>query len=141
MIQSAELRHFADIIALARGAQVYEPHSEEMAQTDIVVSDDAQIMAFATWQVVLDEATLLALAVTTAYRGQGIAQALLNYGEQRLWADGIRQCFLEVRASNQVAQRLYRRSGYTAIATRVDYYPTDTGREAAIVMHKQLFCG
>ncbi|MNE24719.1 ribosomal-protein-alanine N-acetyltransferase [compost metagenome] len=45
-----------------------------------------------------------------------------------------RECFLEVRASNQPAYRLYERFGFNEIGRRRDYYPAVGGREDALVM-------
>ncbi|MCG9958445.1 ribosomal-protein-alanine N-acetyltransferase, partial [Pseudomonas aeruginosa] len=45
-----------------------------------------------------------------------------------------RECFLEVRASNQAAYRLYERYGFNEIGRRRDYYPAVGGREDALVM-------
>ncbi|MCY1556754.1 Ribosomal-protein-alanine acetyltransferase [compost metagenome] len=44
------------------------------------------------------------------------------------------ECFLEVRASNQSAYRLYERYGFNEIGRRRDYYPAVGGREDALVM-------
>ncbi len=50
-----------------------------------------------------------------------------------------RECFLEVRASNQAAYRLYERYGFNEIGRRRDYYPAVGGREDALVMACTLF--
>jgi len=50
-----------------------------------------------------------------------------------------RECFLEVRASNQSAYRLYERYGFNEIGRRRDYYPVAGGREDALVMACPLF--
>ena len=47
---------------------------------------------------------------------------------------GGRECFLEVRASNQSAYRLYERFGFNEVGRRRDYYPAVGGREDALVM-------
>ena len=52
---------------------------------------------------------------------------------------GGRECFLEVRASNQSAYRLYERFGFNEIGRRRDYYPAVGGREDALVMACPLF--
>ena len=44
------------------------------------------------------------------------------------------ECFLEVRASNQSAYRLYERYGFNEVGRRRDYYPAVGGREDALVM-------
>jgi ribosomal-protein-alanine N-acetyltransferase len=45
--------------------------------------------------------------------------------------DGVQKIFLEVRASNVVAQQLYQTIGFTAFGSRKNYYPTADGKEDA----------
>jgi ribosomal-protein-alanine N-acetyltransferase len=45
---------------------------------------------------------------------------------------------LEVRPSNEAAIRLYQRYGFERIGVRRGYYPTEGGREDAIVMRISL---
>jgi ribosomal-protein-alanine N-acetyltransferase len=42
--------------------------------------------------------------------------------------------FLEVRASNAAAIRLYEGNGFDTVGRRVNYYPAADGREDALVM-------
>ena len=42
--------------------------------------------------------------------------------------------FLEVRASNQAAIRLYEQQGFNEMGRRRNYYPAVNGREDAILM-------
>ena len=46
--------------------------------------------------------------------------------------------FLEVRASNQVAQSLYEQMGFNEVGVRHNYYPAFRGREDAIVLAKEI---
>ena len=137
IVRPAKLNELGAIESLAQAADVYQPGDADIAQTD-VMSLAENIVAFATWQTVCDEATLLSIAVDDGYRGQGIATTLLEYGESRLAKQGIEKIFLEVRASNDAARQLYKRFRYQVIAERKNYYPTTGGREAAIIMSKQL---
>jgi ribosomal-protein-alanine N-acetyltransferase len=57
----------------------------------------------------------------------------------RAYALNGRECFLEVRSSNQSAYRLYERYGFNEIGRRRDYYPAVGGREDALVMACSLF--
>ena len=52
---------------------------------------------------------------------------------------GANDSFLEVRASNQSAYRLYERYGFNEVGRRRDYYPAVGGREDALVMVCPLF--
>jgi ribosomal-protein-alanine acetyltransferase len=56
-----------------------------------------------------------------AGRGRGLLMALLAEARER----GARAVFLEVRADNAVAQRLYAQLGFERIAVRPRYYQPD----------------
>ncbi len=88
---------------------------------------------------VLDEAHLLNIAVAVERQGQGLGLQLLEHLMQRASQGGCVECFLEVRASNQSAYRLYERFGFNEIGRRRDYYPTSDGHEDALVMAATLF--
>jgi ribosomal-protein-alanine acetyltransferase len=79
-----------------------------------------------------DLAWIATIAVHPEYRGRGIGKQLLDLAEQRC---GMPRMRLTVRKSNQAAQRLYQRSGYTQIDVWLQYYEGD---EDAIVMEKIL---
>ena len=51
---------------------------------------------------------------------------------------GAKECFLEVRVSNDRAISLYRSLGFTQIGERSSYYPGDTGREDALIFSRSL---
>lgn len=96
------------------------------------------IEAVAWFSKVADQAELLDVRVARCARGAGLGWQLLNYAQIQLAAEGVCECFLEVRASNQIAQRLYSRLGWVVSGRRSSYYTTGTGREDAILMSLHL---
>ncbi|MDV6328908.1 ribosomal protein S18-alanine N-acetyltransferase [Idiomarina sp. Sol25] len=94
---------------------------------------DSRVIGFTISQLVADELTLHNIAVDPDFQGQGfgykLMQDLLDYAEKK-------HCvvFLEVRASNAAAIRLYERNGFDTVGRRVNYYPAADGREDALVM-------
>ena len=88
---------------------------------------------------VLDEAHLLNIAIAVEQQGKGLGLQLLEYLMQRSSARGCVECFLEVRAANHSAYRLYERFGFNEIGRRRDYYPSAEGHEDALVMAATLF--
>lgn len=90
-------------------------------------------------QVIIDEAHLLNITVHPHSQGKGFGLQLLEHLMQRATQLNAGECFLEVRASNQSAYRLYERYGFNEIGKRRDYYPTPGGREDALVMACTLF--
>lgn len=90
-------------------------------------------------QMILDEAHLLNITVRPQSQGRGLGLALLEHLMAEAHRLGGRECFLEVRASNHSAYRLYERFGFNEVGRRRDYYPAANGREDALVMACTLF--
>ena len=91
------------------------------------------IVGFAVVSTVVDESTLLNLCVRPACQNQGVGREILAHLLQEAAANHISKFFLEVRASNQVAIRLYESMGFEQVAVRKDYYPAVIGREDGLV--------
>ncbi len=87
----------------------------------------------------VDETHLLNLTVAPPFEHRGHARAMLD--ELVAWSRSraAARLWLEVRASNQRAQDLYRRYGFREVGLRRGYYPAGPhGRENAIVMSLDL---
>lgn len=78
-------------------------------------------------QIILDEAHLLNITVKPESQGRGLGLRLLEHLMREAAGHQARECFLEVRASNQAAYRLYERYGFNEIGRRRDYYPPSAG--------------
>ena len=118
---------------LATACNVCRPDAQDHVWFAAAADDTP--LGFIACALVLDEMTLLALAVPPAARRQGIARAL---HQPALEALRPALAFLEVRASNHAAQALYRSLGYRDSGRRRDYYPNPDGsREDALVMRLQ----
>lgn len=74
------------------------------------------------------------MAVDSSHQGQGLGAMLLDALLAEAWRRDVHEVFLEVRADNQVAKRLYDRAGFREIAQRPGYY--QPGSVDAIVMRK-----
>ncbi|MHB8483161.1 MAG: ribosomal protein S18-alanine N-acetyltransferase [Nitrospiria bacterium] len=69
-----------------------------------------------------DEAHLLDLAIHPGFRRRGLGEkAVLNVIE-KIKERKIKKIFLEVRASNEAAMQLYKKTGFFKIAERKGYY-------------------
>ena len=87
----------------------------------------------------VDEVHLLNLTVAPEHQSQGWGRLMLD--AVALWArgEGAQWLWLEVRVSNERAQRLYERYGMRRVGERKGYYPAGpAGREDAIVMSYRL---
>jgi ribosomal-protein-alanine N-acetyltransferase len=78
----------------------------------------------------------MTVGVDVAYRRQGIGARLVDALLDAARRDGARTVLLEVRASDEGAQRLYRRAGFRPIGRRRHYYQAE--QEDAVVMRARL---
>lgn len=93
-----------------------------------------QQVGHGVFYVAAGEAHLLNLTVKMENQGRGLGRRLLEWLMTQAREQGAEECFLEVRASNLVAYRLYEGYGFNEIGRRRDYYPAVGGREDALVM-------
>ncbi len=82
-----------------------------------------------------DEAEIARLGVFEFHRGRGIGLALVRAALTEFQGRGVTSVFLEVRAGNEVAFRLYERAGFEEIARRKNYYADG---EDARVMKREV---
>jgi len=122
--------------AWSRQMLVGELGQQPASRYYLVAEQDGEIVAYAGLLAAGGQGDVLTMAVATARWGQGIGSALLD---QLLAEAERRRCtevFLEVRADNARAQRLYRWRGFTDVGIRRAYYqPSGTD---AIVMRLAL---
>jgi ribosomal-protein-alanine N-acetyltransferase len=90
------------------------------------------VVGFCSIWRVLDELHINNLAVTPAHRRAGVASALLRRVLGDGAASGAVTARLEVRRSNEPAQRLYERFGFRVAGVRRNYYTLPV--EDAIVL-------
>jgi ribosomal-protein-alanine N-acetyltransferase len=93
------------------------------------------VLAYCSFQTVLDEMHIHNLAVDPAVQGRGLGrrllQIVLGLGARR----GAERALLEVRQSNWAAQRLYRSLGFQGVAVRRGYYTQPS--EDALILEKR----
>lgn len=109
------------------------PHTYALA---VMNKKSGAIMAYAGAEYVLDEASIVNVATHPVYRRKGYASMLLRGLEEFLKENGVRDVYLEVRASNVGARMLYEREGYSPLGVRKNYYRFPV--EDAIVMGKKI---
>ena len=103
----------------------------------LVAEYAGKIVGYLGRWVLFDECHITNLAVRAAARRQGLGTALLcsllrymsNLGAA--WAD------LEVRVSNENAQRLYAKAGFVTLGKRKKYYE-DNGEDALLMVCEQM---
>jgi ribosomal-protein-alanine N-acetyltransferase len=100
----------------------------------LVAVDGEEVVGYAGLIVYPEEAHVATIGVTRARQGEGIGGRLLD----ALLAEADRRCpvvLLEVRATAEDTQRLYRRRGFLPIGVRPHYYPLSG--EDAVVMQRE----
>jgi [ribosomal protein S18]-alanine N-acetyltransferase len=104
-----------------------------------VLTADAQLLGYFVAMQGVDEVHLLNLTVVPEHQGLGWGRMMLD--ALAIWARGrgAQWLWLEVRAGNERAQRIYERHGYRRVGERKGYYPAGHGqREDAVVMSMKL---
>jgi ribosomal-protein-alanine N-acetyltransferase len=96
---------------------------------------DAVVGHLVYWKVA-DELTIMDIATAPEHRRLGIARRLLDLALRDARESGITLLLLEVRASNEPAQALYRSFGFTVSGRRPGYYAA--GNEDALLMELPL---
>lgn len=131
--------HIPQIAALEK-ACFSHPWSEAMLQNELwndsavilaAVGEDGTVLGYAGLQTVLDEGYINNVAVSPAFRRQGVAGELLA-AFIRFGAAKLAFLTLEVRASNAPAIALYEKYGFQEAGRRKNYY--DDPKEDAILM-------
>ncbi|MBR7059862.1 MAG: ribosomal protein S18-alanine N-acetyltransferase [Neisseriaceae bacterium] len=113
-----------------------EHHFHNLNQQEIWLAEqNHQIIAFAIWQIVLDEAELHLILTHQECRHQQAASLLLTQFIN--FYQNIKRIILEVRQSNIPAINLYKKHGFIEIAQRKHYYMFPI--ENAIIMEWKRF--
>jgi [ribosomal protein S18]-alanine N-acetyltransferase len=100
------------------------------------LAEGKYLAGFIVARIVTGELHINNVAVRPEWRRLGIASRLLNAAMEQALADGGDTAFLEVRASNQVAQELYRHCGFHIVGRRKNYYREP--QEDALIMSASL---
>lgn len=93
---------------------------------------DGRIVAYGGIWVILDDSHITTIAAHPDVRGRKIGEEMLLYLIEDAIARGASWMTLEVRESNETAQNLYKKYGFTVVSTRRAYYSDNN--ENALVM-------
>jgi ribosomal-protein-alanine N-acetyltransferase len=115
-------------------------------ETFIVAEQDRKIAGYIMCRIemglsnlglsgVVKKGHVVSVAVMPEARRRGIGEALVNSAMQGMRGYGARQCYLEVRVTNQEAIALYKKLGFEVTRTIHGYYADG---EDAFVMGKSL---
>jgi [ribosomal protein S18]-alanine N-acetyltransferase len=93
---------------------------------------DGKVVAYGGIWVILEDSHITTIAVQPEHRGYGLGEQLLIHLLDEAMTRGASWITLEVRETNDVAQRLYRKYGFTNVSVRRAYYSDNN--ENAVVM-------
>jgi ribosomal-protein-alanine N-acetyltransferase len=102
-----------------------------------VAEMDGQVVGMLVLWMIVDEAHIASLATHTEFRRRGIAKQLLVEALDNAYSEGARIAFLEVRASNEAARRMYQKFGFEEVGRRERYYK-DNNEDAILMTLKRL---
>ena len=114
--------------------------SLQAANRDVWVAHkagDSNACGFVIVQRILDESSILFMAVEPRQRRSGVASALLEALQEQSVSQGCQRIVLEVRESNHPAQQLYRKHRFELVGERPNYYAClapQQGREKALLL-------
>jgi ribosomal-protein-alanine N-acetyltransferase len=91
-----------------------------------------EIVVYGGIWVILEDSHITTIAVDMRHRGRNFGEMMLLRLIDEAMARGSSWMTLEVRESNVVAQRLYRKYGFTTVTARKGYYSDND--ESALVM-------
>ena len=90
------------------------------------------IIGFAGFWLMLKEAHIISIAVKSDYRRIGVGEGLLVSTIELATQLNANAVTLEVRASNEIAQALYKKYGFQLVGRRHNYY-SDNGEDALLM--------
>tara|TARA_R110001592_G_scaffold15600_1_gene67746 strand:+ start:5255 stop:5746 length:492 start_codon:yes stop_codon:yes gene_type:complete len=144
ILDEMQLNHLDKVMEIEQEAYPF-PWKRSMFVTSLSSKDDClvligdqEIVGYAIVSFILDEAHLLNICIRSEYEGLGLGRLMLRQIVMLAIERKSTMFFLEVRCSNERAINLYFSEGFNEVGVRPNYYPSDRGREDAILMTLDL---
>jgi ribosomal-protein-alanine N-acetyltransferase len=139
-IRKMETTDLAEVLALEQKMYQY-PWTQGIFDDCMVVGyycwiceDKDKVFGYCILSVAVDEAHIMNLCVDPEFQGQGWGNKMLELMIETARAKDVDTLLLEVRPSNKAALALYSKHGFNEFGVRKGYYPTETGREDAVML-------
>jgi len=113
------------------------PASRNFVIEVVTDGEESVIAGMIVMWFILDEAHIGTISIDEPYRRLGLGRLLLAESLLDAYRQGIRQSFLEVRSSNQAAQRMYEQFGFQVVGIRPRYYKNN-GEDALLMTLKPI---
>lgn len=137
-LRAADIEAVERITALSPEA-AHWPAQSYLGLPGWVAESEAVVVGLLVARVAAEEMEILNLAVEPRWRRRGVGTALVEAAIEHARRAGVARVFLEVRESNRVARRFYRRQGFAVAGRRVGYYRRPD--EDALVMAREAGAG
>jgi ribosomal-protein-alanine N-acetyltransferase len=118
-------------IPWSKASFLREVENNEIALYLVAKIENKAVGYIGVWRII-DEGHITNVAVHSDYRGLGIGSMLVSELLSLCKKDGINSFTLEVRKSNEIAQKLYRKYGFEERGIRKKYY--EDNKEDAVIM-------
>jgi len=135
LIREATEKDLSGIMAIEHECFINDAWSEDVMLSEVVASHTFYVVVIEEDQVVgyaglsklpgSNQADIQTIATKPSVRGKGFGRALMNTLTSKAKELGATEIFLEVRADNTVAQKLYNVFGFKKIGVRKNYYQPD----------------
>ena len=106
--------------------------TDNAASRSWVVDLDGRVIAMLVGWFIVDELHVATIAIHPEFRSQGLGKSILLHALCSAKEEGAVKAFLEVRESNEVAQKMYRNFGFVEDGRRPGYYK-DNGEDAILM--------
>ena len=131
-----------DVAAFCEPREVREKSlREELARSwarlHVARVDGGVIVGYVLYWHVVDEGHVINVAVAPQHRRHGVGRALVAHLLDHARTNGVIKLFLEVRASNEAAIRLYESAGFTRFNVRERYYPDGEDAVEMVIQTKE----
>jgi [ribosomal protein S18]-alanine N-acetyltransferase len=103
-----------------------------------VLEVEHEVVGYTVMSVEAGAAHILNLCIAPTLRGRCLGRAALQYLIAVARDKEVERICLEVRPTNDRAQRLYQSAGFTQIGRRKNYYMAEGGYEDAIVLALEI---
>lgn len=141
IITQMQKEHLSAVMKIERDSFTH-PWSEHSFVSELenpksyafVAIDNDEVIGFAVLSVVLDEGSLLDIAVDKSHRRKGVAKKLFEAVQKVAEDNKLSFITLEVRVSGTPAISLYKAMGFEQVAIRKNYYSNPI--EDAVLMTK-----
>jgi len=103
-----------------------------------VLAQDSVIQGYGVMEWERTGAHVMNVCVRPELQHRGLGRRILGHLLRTARHRGLRAAYLEVRPTNRIARRFYKRLGFNQTGMRDAYYPTKWGRQDALILTRRL---